>query len=164
MRMVIIKELLPNPIGKDAAGEWITLLNDGDAEANLRGWSVKDASNKKFVFGSETLLAGQELKLPYSLTRITLNNDGDTVSLWDERGSKVDELSYGQVSEEEVVVSAKIASVAEPQQLAASALAAQEFAGSKITGEAINPLLIALGVALTFGIVAAILTKKLLET
>ena len=48
--MIIIKEVLPNPVGQDTTGEWLTLLNDGSEAVNLRGWSVKDASGKKFIF------------------------------------------------------------------------------------------------------------------
>lgn len=162
--MIIIKELLPNPAGKDTAGEWISLLNNGEEAVNLRDWSLTDTSNKKFIFGNETILPNQELKFPYSLTRITLNNDSDTVSLWDGVGRKIDELSYGQAGEEEVVVSAKLTPPVETQQLIASPLAAQEFAGSKISSEVLNPLLVALGLALAFGFAAAYLTKKLLET
>lgn len=162
--MVIIKEILPNPAGKDTAGEWIGVFNVGVSSVNLSGWSLKDTSGKKFVFGQETILPNQELKLPYSATRINLNNDGDTVTLWSAVGEKVDELSYSQTSEEEIVVSSKVAPPALPQQLVgASPLAAQAFTGTTISTEQINPLLIALGLALAFGVGTAILTKKLLE-
>ena len=161
--MVLIKELLPNPAGKDTDGEWITLLNDGEVPVNLQGWFLTDTSGKKFIFGDQAISPNGELKLPYSLTRIALNNDGDTVTLWDANSAKADELSYGQVSEEEVIVSSKTAPPV-GEQLTASPLAASEFAGTKISPEEISPLLIALGLALAFGIVAFFLTKKLLES
>lgn len=161
--MVFIKELLPNPAGKDAAGEWIALLNDGEEAVNLRGWTLADASGKKFVFGSQTLGSHQELKAPHSLTRIALNNDGDTVTLRDATGAQVDELSYGQVAEEEIVTSEKIVPGAEAQALTASPLQAAAFKGREITANEISPLFIALGAALAFGIAAGWLTKKLIE-
>ena len=162
--MVFIKEVLPNPAGKDTAGEWIGIFNDGESLVNLSGWSLKDTSGKKFIFGNETILPNQELKLPYSLTRINLNNDGNTVTLWSAAGEKADEIIYGQVSEEEIVVSSKIALPAEPQQsIDASPLAAQTVNGGIISAETINPLLIALGLALAFGIGTAILSKRLIH-
>ena len=162
--MVIIKEVLPNPAGKDTAGEWIGIFNDGDAAVNLSGWSLKDASGKKFTFGNETILPDQELKLPYSATRINLNNDGDTITFWNAVGEEIDEITYGQASEEEIVVSSKIALPAESQQsIDTSSLAAQAFPGQTITSNEINPLLIALGLALVLGAATAVLTKKLLE-
>lgn len=160
--MVIIKEALPNPSGKDTAGEWIGIFNDGEASVNLSGWSLKDTSGKKFIFGNQTVLPNQELKLPYSATRINLNNDGDTITLYDAEGQKIDELSYGQVGEEEIVSSSKVMPPVETKQLTGtSPLAAQALDGGTISAETINPLLIALGLALVFGIGAAILTKRL---
>ncbi|MBI2594673.1 MAG: lamin tail domain-containing protein [Candidatus Colwellbacteria bacterium] len=163
--MVYFKELLPNPAGKDTVGELITLFNDGSETIGLQGWVIKDASGKKFIFGDQTILPNQELKLPYSLTRINLNNDGDTLALWNAAGEKVDELNYGQVGEEEIVSSSKITPPAETGQLIdASPLAAKAFTGQVISPEVINPLLIALGLALAFGIGTAILTKKLIDS
>ncbi|MEX2033231.1 MAG: lamin tail domain-containing protein [Candidatus Colwellbacteria bacterium] len=162
--MVFIKEVLPNPAGKDTAGEWIGIFNDGVSSVNLSGWLLKDTSGKKFIFGNETILPNQELKLPYSATRINLNNDGDTVTLWSAAGEKIDELSYGQVSEEEIAVSSRVAPPAESQQsIDTSPLAAQSFTGTTISAGAVSPLLIALGLALVFGIGTAILTKKLIH-
>ncbi len=162
--MIVIKEVLPNPAGKDAAGEWIGIFNDGASSVNLSGWSLKDASGKKFIFGNQTILPNQELKLPYSTTRINLNNDGDTITLWNVAGEKADELTYGQVSEEEIVSSSKITPPVESRQsINTSPLAAQAFTGQVITVKEISPLLIALGLALVLGVVTAILTKKLLE-
>jgi len=162
--MVIIKEVLPNPAGKDTAGEWIGIFNDGVSAVNLSSWSLKDTSGKKFIFGNETILPNQELKFPYSLTRINLNNDGDTITLWNAAGEKADEITYGQASEEEIVVSSKIALPAESQQsIEDSPLAAQAFTGTTISAGAVSPLLIALGLALAFGIGTAILTKKLIH-
>src|SRR3972149_8974559 len=137
--MVIIKEVLPNPAGKDTAGEWIGIFNEGVSAVNLSSWSLKDTSGKKFIFGNETILPNQELKFPYSLTRINLNNDGDTITLWNAAGEETDEITYGQVSEEEIVVSSKIASPAESQQsIDTSSLAAQAFPGQTITSNEIN--------------------------
>ena len=162
--MVFIKELLPNPAGKDTAGEWFALFNDGNETVSLHGWSAKDAGGKKFTFGTDSLPPNQELKLPYLLTRINLNNDGDTLTLYNAQGAPVDELSYGQVAEEEIVISSKVAPPVTPQQaIDVSPLTAQAFTGTTISAETINPLLIALGLALTFSIGTAILTKKLIH-
>lgn len=162
--MVFIKELLPNPAGKDTEGEYLTLLNDGALPVSLRGWTLSDASGKKFILGNETILSGQELKLPYAQTRINLNNDGDTITLYDAQSRKADELGYGQVGEEEIVVSSKVAPPAKSEELVQnSPLAAQAFTGQTISPETISPLLIAFGLALAFGIGSALLVKKLIS-
>jgi hypothetical protein len=100
---MIIKEFLPNPVGNDKEGEYIKLLNDGSLRVNLSGWSVKDASGKIFKL-SGFLDAGEELILPYSQTKIVLNNNGERVLLYDASGNLVDELSYsGQAKEGELI-------------------------------------------------------------
>lgn len=162
--MVFIKELLPNPAGKDTAGEWLTLVNDGTGAVNLHGWSIKDASGKQFTLGDQILLPHEEVKLPYSLTRVNLNNDGDTITLWNAAAQKTDELSYGPVGEEEIVVSSKVVPPAEADQsIDASPLAAQAFTGRAITAKEISPFFLAFGLALAFAILATILTKKLIR-
>lgn len=162
--MVFIKELLPNPAGKDTEGEYLTLLNNGTESVNLRGWWVTDASGKKFTFGNETILPNQEIKLPYVQTRINLNNDGDTITLYDVQGRKMDELGYGQAGEEEIVASSKIVPPAKSEEIVQnSPLAAQAFTGGTLSPETISPLLIAFGLALAFGIGSALLVKKLIS-
>lgn len=101
--MVSIKEFLPNPVGKDADGEYIKIFNDGKDAVILNGWSVKDASGKISSL-SGSLDGGKELSLPYSQTKISLNNSGETIYLYDNAGKLVNELSYAGQAEEGKVV------------------------------------------------------------
>ena len=103
--MIFIKELLPNPLGDDAQGEWIRLINTGDTEANLNGLSLADASGKTFYLNNIGAVSpGETIELSRTMTDIALNNDGDTVSLRDAQGKTLDQLSYASgVSEEEIV-------------------------------------------------------------
>lgn len=101
--MLYFKEVLPNPVGRDVEGEWVKLINDGASSINLSGWRLEDASGKSFNV-SGTIGRGEELKFPYSLTHISLNNDGDRLLLINPQGEIADELSYGQVGEDEIVV------------------------------------------------------------
>jgi hypothetical protein len=91
--VVIIKEFLPNPEGKDTLGEYIILKNEGETSINLFGWKLKDKSGKTFRLNG-ILDSNQELKLPYSETKITLNNNGEVLELIDKNGTIADELSY----------------------------------------------------------------------
>lgn len=92
--MVVIKEFLPNPIGKDQDGEYITLENTGATGVNLDGWKIRDASGKAYTIRGKTLGAGKELTLPYQTTRLSLNNSAETISLYSSAGALVDELSF----------------------------------------------------------------------
>jgi len=101
---MIIKEFLPNPVGKDADGEYIKIFNDGNKAVILNGWSLKDASGKTFSL-SGSLDSGKELSLPYLQTKISLNNNGETIFLYDSAGKLIDELSYaGQAEEGKIIV------------------------------------------------------------
>lgn len=108
--MIYIKELLPNPAGKDAAGEWIKLFNDSSSPVSLNGWSLKDASGKVFRLNGQTIPASGDLNLPYSETRISLNNDTDSIYIFDSAGKQIDKLSYNGIAEAQTVTAAKFKS------------------------------------------------------
>lgn len=80
---MLISEFLPNPEGKDTAGEFIELLNNGAQPVLLTGWKIKDASGKTFTIKNVTLGPGEYKSFPYSATKITINNDKETLSLYD---------------------------------------------------------------------------------
>ena len=107
---MIIKEFLPNPVGSDKEGEYIKIFNDGVPQ-NLNGWQIKDAAGKSFNLSGE-LASGQELILPYFQTRISLNNNGEKLFLYDATGKLANELSYiGQASEGRVITKQQITTV-----------------------------------------------------
>ena len=112
---MIIKEFLPNPAGRDQEGEYVKLFNDSDRAVFLNGWKLKDAAGKTFEL-SGRLAAGQELVLPYSQTKISLNNSGEKLFLYDVSGKLVDELGYAGQAEEGKII----------QRLATSELATSE--------------------------------------
>lgn len=101
---MIIYEFLPNPIGKDADGEWIKLFNDAGAAVNLGGWRIKDVLGKTFSFPpkADQLMvdkqvvvdSGEYLTLDYKTTKISLNNNGETLFLYDASGNLVDKAEY----------------------------------------------------------------------
>lgn len=92
--MVLINEWLPNPIGSDADGEWIELWNGGEAAVNLRGWSLKTASGKKFVLGNREIGENDYLLLRRSESKLTLKNQDGAVILYDEAGRLAHEASF----------------------------------------------------------------------
>ncbi len=111
--MVIINEFLPNPAGKDTEGEWIKLFNNGNTAVDISGWQIKDASGKAFIFSAatekNTLIAGGEtLTLDYKTTKISLNNNGEAIFLYDKTGSLVDKAEYsGSAGDGKVYVRAE---------------------------------------------------------
>lgn len=91
---MIIYEFLPNPIGKDTDGEWIKLFNDAGAAVDLGGWQIKDASSKTFYFKQITINPGEYLTFDYKTTKISLNNKGETLFLYDANNNLVDKAEY----------------------------------------------------------------------
>ncbi|MFA5954193.1 MAG: lamin tail domain-containing protein [Patescibacteria group bacterium] len=92
---VKINELLPNPNTNE--DEWIELYNDSMVDVSLAGWSIEDASSKRFTFSSNaTMPAFSYLVIPKTQTHIALNNDKDTLTLSTPEGDEADTVSYAK--------------------------------------------------------------------
>jgi endonuclease/exonuclease/phosphatase family metal-dependent hydrolase len=107
---VMINEVLANEAGSDVAGEFVELVNAGDAPANLVGWQLSDGSGLRHVFSADSTLApgqalvvfGGESAIPGGLDRavaassgsLGLSNGGDTITLADASSAAVDSSSY----------------------------------------------------------------------
>jgi len=89
-----IIEFLPNPTGKDTEGEWIKIFNNTNAEINLNGWQIKDASGKSFIFTNQKITINETLTLNYQTTKISLNNNGETLFLYNSIGNLIDKAEY----------------------------------------------------------------------
>jgi len=95
-----INEFIPNPDGSDEENEWIEIYNAGETEVNLSGWKLKDASNKEYNFNNEKILAGEYLVLLRPQTKITINNDAETLSLIAPSGEVASQIQYSGGSQE----------------------------------------------------------------
>jgi hypothetical protein len=105
---MVIKSFLPNPIGKDTDGEIVTLFNNSDQTVSMAGWYLKDASGKSYSL-SGVIEPNSELVLPYRTSKISLNNNGETVYLYDQNNSLIDQLSYVGTADEGMLVDRSIA-------------------------------------------------------
>ena len=75
-----ILSLLPNPKGKDAGNEQVTLVNTSKKAVSLRGWSLRD--KEKNVYGlSGSIAANGRRVITMKSNSMPLNNDGDTIML-----------------------------------------------------------------------------------
>lgn len=98
---VIISELLPNPIGPDAEGEFIELYNPNNHSINLKGWQMDDAEggSRPYVIKDLVIPAYGFAVLGRKLTGLALNNDHDSVRLFNDRGQLVDSVDYNGAKE-----------------------------------------------------------------
>jgi hypothetical protein len=89
-----LSEVLPDPAGKDTENEFIEMENFSDADVDLLGWKISDASGRTFTFAAMTVAARGYLSLLYAETKIPLVNAGGTLSLLDASGTVIDVVTY----------------------------------------------------------------------
>jgi len=155
---MLISKFFPNPVGKDTEGEFIELFNDSASQINLSGWKLKDASGKTFVFKNQIIRADEHLQLDYKTTKITLNNDAETIFLYDSSGNLIDKAEFSGPAPEGKIFSR------ENTQL--NALEAAEITpnnSSTIINTSINStgLLIGLFIALTLASLSIFILRKI---
>jgi endonuclease/exonuclease/phosphatase family metal-dependent hydrolase len=106
---VFINEVLANEPGSDTAGEFVELVNSGNAAADLSGWKISDAAAVRHTFAAGTALAAGRAIVVYagasaipaglgnaiaaSTGSLVLGNSGDTVTLAGPSGT-VDSVTY----------------------------------------------------------------------
>ncbi|MBN1584915.1 lamin tail domain-containing protein [Candidatus Uhrbacteria bacterium] len=89
----VISEVMPDPEGNDADGEFIELLNLGPGKADLDGWKIRIGS-KSFGLSGTVMGADTYRYWIYAETKLYLSNSGQTVELIDGAGQTVRSLTY----------------------------------------------------------------------
>jgi len=77
---------------EDTDPEWVELTNNHSESVDLTNWYFKDLKENQRDIGSTTLPVGGKIKLEYP--KGWLNNDKDTIYLYDSEDNLIDELSY----------------------------------------------------------------------
>jgi endonuclease G len=95
-----------DPPGDDLAGEYVLIANQGQAAADLAGWTLRDESGTVYSFPAFTLAPGAEVRvwvkagtndaanLYWGRGSPVWNNAGDTATLRDARGELVSVFTY----------------------------------------------------------------------
>lgn len=95
---VMLNEIFPYPSG-GSENEFIEIFNSGQEIVNLGGWHLTDGVGK-FYFPNDLIInPGQYLVFYNPITKITLNNDGDLVSLYSGE-SIISQISYQTAKED----------------------------------------------------------------
>lgn len=92
---VYINEIYPKT--QDVSLEWIELFNNGTSEVSLDRWSLENTKGetKKFTLNASSIIPAHGfLSFTQSQTGISLNKEGDTVKLTNEKNDVVDTESY----------------------------------------------------------------------
>jgi len=89
----------PGNDNENLNGEFVVLTNSGDEPREIGGWTVTDEADREYTFPAEATIPAENSIRLYSgsgtdnetayfwgSNGAIWNNDGDTVSVWDERG------------------------------------------------------------------------------
>jgi predicted ribosomally synthesized peptide with SipW-like signal peptide len=101
---VVMNEFLPNPIGHDCSlsgvnGEWVELYNNSVSQKDLAGWYLEDTANHTIpiqvanTMDSSTSIGANEWMVVF-MNGCILNDDGDTITLYDSNDIQVDTYTY----------------------------------------------------------------------
>jgi uncharacterized protein YukJ len=93
-RVVRVVGALVNPIGPAPEPETVTLLNTSPGPVELAGWKLSDRLNNEQSL-SGTIAAGATVTFPIQ-PPVQLGNKGGIITLLDDRGLKVDGVSYSE--------------------------------------------------------------------
>lgn len=98
--MIYINEWFPNPVGNDAADEFVELYNSGASVASLNGYALGDGAKKTFKLEGYDIPAGGYLVLTHAQDKLTLKNTDGEVLLYGPDGRVVDAASFAGAAPE----------------------------------------------------------------
>lgn len=84
---------LVNPLGDDVGKETVSLINTSTEKVDLNGWAIADRAKRKQRL-SGIINAGEVLRVPLAKNGIQLDNNGGIITLLDDKGLKIDGVSY----------------------------------------------------------------------
>ncbi len=93
-RAVRILAAKVNPKGHDEGLETVTLINTTPAMIEIADWQLVDRNGGAFILGGIQLGSGQTHQAVLPANTCQLSNKGGTITLNDDKGRKVDHVSY----------------------------------------------------------------------
>lgn len=102
---VVIEKLMVDPVGADATYEYVMIKNKTSSLVPLSGWTLRDASGRIWILDSSGQLnPNQSIKIQRNGMPMSLNNDGDIITLLNPENVTIDEFRYvGSVEGVEIV-------------------------------------------------------------
>lgn len=88
---IMFSSILPNP---ESGDEWIELFNNSNTDIDLDGFTIIDKTDKIYKITDRVIHSQEKLKI-YPKT-VSLNNEGDTISLLDKSLNRIDIIIYGE--------------------------------------------------------------------
>ncbi len=95
---VEISSALINPENPEQGKEWVILTNTTDNIIDLSGWKIQDGKGRNEVITGK-IPPESEIQIVFSGISIRLTNSGGSITLLNDRGKMVSEVSYSRASE-----------------------------------------------------------------
>lgn len=90
-KTLLINEFVVDPIKGEK--EWVEILNPGQTNISLEGWSINESSGRIVILPNQQLLPNQLVVVEFSSG--ALNNDADTITLFGPDNQIIDTVQYG---------------------------------------------------------------------
>lgn len=119
VRIDVASSQINSPGSDNGSDEYICLVNKSDSDVDLLGWELRDAEGSVNFLPDVILAPEQHLKVHPGEGRNTAsdvygeghaavwNNEGDTATLLDDSGNKIDSQTYGARSSETTAASCR---------------------------------------------------------
>lgn len=90
---IIFNEIYPSP--NNSEEEWLEIFNPGEEKVNLKNWQIKDSAKKNFIFSEDNWLEAENyFILKKSQSKLSLNNEQESLQLFDSDNNLRDEIEY----------------------------------------------------------------------
>lgn len=83
-----------DPHGNDRDREWVMLVNLGQADINLDGWTLSDNSDRLLRLPARVLSPGHSLRVDKLYPELQLSNQQDVIKLYNAQKQRVDRAKY----------------------------------------------------------------------
>lgn len=96
---IFINEVYPNPPNEDAKNEFIEIINGENRTVSLAGWQLDDEEKGSTPYhfkNDDTISAKSSMVLYRTISKIGLNDEGDSVRLIDPHENVIALITYGK--------------------------------------------------------------------
>ncbi len=83
-----------NPQGGDVGKETVTLLNPTPNQVDISGWGILDKNERREEIAELSINSGEAMRITLTGMGAQLSNKGGIITLIDEKGMKIDGVSY----------------------------------------------------------------------
>jgi micrococcal nuclease len=100
---LVIESVLPNPNGKDAGNEKVTIKSNRKEMVGLQGWKLENMKGKRFDMKPLSIQALGRWTFRPSDIKLTLANKEEKLTLLDPAGNRIDSIEWSKSGDGEIL-------------------------------------------------------------